>query len=384
LTKPWPRQLPTHHRSHRHGPDNQFISGRDQVILHKGDYYIGLSPRKMWPTPVRKPPLIWWLLIGPGKRLPDKEVQRADYPLRVGKHLCPGNQRRLLEFGAKITETVDASPSPPTCRAKAVARFTPPKGGSVTRLWRSGCRHNLYQRTRGGESPIRSSIFIWVAGEDDVSGGAKTRPLTLISDKAEYAPGETAEILIPSPFSGEHKALVTVERGRIISRKLSISPAAATMYRLPLTEQYAPNIYVSVVLVQGREGPTKDNAPRLADYKVGLLPIDVSPIAQTTQHHPDPAPEQAQPGENVTYNLQVTDVNNQPVAAEFSLDLVDKAVLSLQPRPADAIVQAFYGGAAWVSIPSGAGRERQSNFAGTGRGFGAGSGCACGAGRRRR
>ena len=26
------------------GPDNQFISGRESVIMHKGDYYIGLSP----------------------------------------------------------------------------------------------------------------------------------------------------------------------------------------------------------------------------------------------------------------------------------------------------------------------------------------------------
>jgi uncharacterized protein YfaS (alpha-2-macroglobulin family) len=80
--------------------------------------------------------------------------------------------------------------------------------------------------------------------------------LTLISDKAAYAPGETAEILIPSPFSGEQAALVTVERGRIIEREVINFDGSSTLYRLPLTENYAPNIYVSVVLVQGRTPPT--------------------------------------------------------------------------------------------------------------------------------
>ena len=81
----------------------------------------------------------------------------------------------------------------------------------------------------------------------------------------------------------------------------------------------------------------------MADYKVGLLPIDVPPVVQTLNVTLTPSPEQGEPGTDVTYDLQVTDVNNQPVqAAEFSLDLVDKAILTLQPRPADAIVQAYY------------------------------------------
>jgi uncharacterized protein YfaS (alpha-2-macroglobulin family) len=110
-----------------------------------------------------------------------------------------------------------------------------------------------------------------------------------------------------------------------------------------VTEQYAPNIYVSVVLIQGREGPSTGTAPRLADYKVGILPLDVTPSAQLLKISLASTPEQAEPGTDVTYDLQVTDVNDQPVSAEFSLDLVDKAVLSLQPRTPDAIVEAFYG-----------------------------------------
>jgi len=49
---------------------------------------------------------------------------------------------------------------------------------------------------------------------------------------------------------------------------------------LPIIESYAPNIYVSAVLVQGREGPQSADASRLADYKLGILPLDVTPSAK--------------------------------------------------------------------------------------------------------
>jgi uncharacterized protein YfaS (alpha-2-macroglobulin family) len=318
------------------GPDNQYISGRDQVILHKGDYYLGLSPQENVADAGQETAVDLVAVDWAGKRLAGKEVdvQIIRYEW-VNTFIQEGNggywnSKTITETVARLNLTTDL-------QGEAVARFTPPKGGSYQVVVQDA------PSMADDRSAIRSSIFLWVAGDDDVSWRRENHDrITLISDKAEYAPGDTAEILIPSPFSGDHKALITIERGRIIQREVIDITSSSTIYRLPLTEQYAPNIYVSVVLVQGREGPTKDNAPRLADYKLGLLPIDVSPIAQQLNITLTPNPEQAQPDENVTFNLQVTDVNNQPVEAEFSLDLVDKAVLSLQPRRRNAIVDAFY------------------------------------------
>ena len=185
--------------------------------------------------------------------------------------------------------------------------------------------------------------FIWVAGEDDVSWRRENNDrITLISDKAEYSPGETAEILIPSPFAGEHEALITIERGRIHQHEVIKMNGSSQVYRLPITAEHAPNIYLSVALVQGREGPQEGAAPRLAEFKLGILPIDVEPVAQRLTISLTPSVEQAQPGADVTYQLAVTDVSGQPVEAEFSLDLGDKAVLTLQPRQPEAIVDAYY------------------------------------------
>jgi uncharacterized protein YfaS (alpha-2-macroglobulin family) len=329
------------------GPDNQFISGRANVILHKGDYYIGLSPQEHvadagQETAVDLIAVDWAAQRLPGKTL-DVQVVRYEW---VNTFIEQGGGGYWTYETKK--ELVDYFSVTANAQGEAVARFTPPTGGSYQIIVQDA--ETLSQGTSppekgetGEVSPIRSSIFIWVAGEDRVSWRRENHDrLTLISDKAAYTPGETAEILIPSPFEGDHIALVTVERGRIIEQEVVQMTSNSQVYRLPIAEQYAPNIYVSVVLVQGREGPQSGDAPRLADYKVGILPIDVTPDAQLLNIKLTPGVEQAEPGMEVAYNLAATDVNNRPVAAEFSLDLVDKAVLSLQPRTPEAIVKAYY------------------------------------------
>ena len=55
-----------------------------------------------------------------------------------------------------------------------------------------------------------------------------------------------------------------------------------------------------VVLVKGQDATNK-----LSDYKVGLLPLEVKPIAQTLKVTLTPDRTTAQPGETVTYDVQV-------------------------------------------------------------------------------
>jgi len=327
------------------GPDNQVISGRANVILHKGDYYIGLSPQEHVADANEETAVDLIAVDWDAQRLPGKtiDVQIVRYEW-VNTFIQQGNggywsyetKKELID---NFTITTDS-------QGEAVARFTPPHGGSYQIIVQDADslkKDDSGRSQTGFTSPIRSSIFIWVTGEETVSWRRENNNrITLISDKVEYAPGETAEILIPSPFEGDHVALVTVERGRIIKQEVIQMTSNSQIYRLPITENYAPNIYVSVVLVQGREGPQSGDAPRLADYKVGILPIDVTPSAQLLKIDLTPNVEQAQPGEEVSYDLEVTDVNDKPIVAEFSLDLVDKAVLSLQPRVPEAIVKAYY------------------------------------------
>ncbi len=328
------------------GRDNQVISGRSSVILHKGAYYIGLSPQEYVADAGKETAVDLVAVDWAANRLPDKEldVQIIRYEwvnnfveTEGGGYWQSETKKELVD---EFTVTTDS-------QGEAVARFTPPQGGSYQVVAQDAATlaPATAETNNLAVSPIRSSIFVWVAGEEQTSWRRENNDrITLISDKVEYTPGETAEILIPSPFTGDHEALLTIERGRIIQHEVIKMTGSSLVYKLPITADYAPNIYVSVVLVQGREGPSTGAAPRLADYKVGILPLEVKPVAQTLKISLTPNAAEAQPGDEAVYTLQVTDVQDQPVpAAEFSLDMVDKAVLSLLPRPADAIVQAYYG-----------------------------------------
>jgi uncharacterized protein YfaS (alpha-2-macroglobulin family) len=144
--------------------------------------------------------------------------------------------------------------------------------------------------------------------------------LTLIGDKNTYVPGETAEILIPSPFQGEQYAFITVERGGVLRSEVLRLTSNSTIYHLPITSDLAPNIYFSVVLVKGQNncaGADCLKPENLADYKVGLLPLDVTPVPQTLNIELTPSAAQAQPGEDVTYEVVVSDADGRRVFARF-------------------------------------------------------------------
>ncbi len=327
------------------GPDNQFIAGRGALILHKGDYYIGLSPQEYVADAGEETGVDLVAVDWQATRLPGKELNVQVIRYEWVNTFVQTEGGGYWSYETK-TELIDERTVTTGAQGQAEVKFVPPVGGSYQVVAQDAA--TLAPAPEGADKPwprslLRSSIFVWVAGEDRISWRRENNArITLISDKTEYVPGETAEILIPSPFEGEHEALVTIERGRIIEHETLKLTGAGEVYRLPILDSYAPNIYVSVVLVQGREAGPAGQAPRLADYKMGILPLDVKPIAQQLKINLTPGVEQAQPGQEVSFDLQVTDANNRPVAAEFSLDLVDKAVLSLLPRQPGAIVQAYY------------------------------------------
>ena len=314
------------------GPDNQAISGRTDVVVHPGPYYIGLASRE-YVGEAGKPSEIDLVAVDwNSARLPGKAI-KVEFYRREWINTFVENEFGGGTWQWDTKETlVDETTVTTDNLGEAVATFTPAEGGSYHIVATPAS-----PPSGGTEGGIRSSIFIWVSGKDYVSWRRENNDrITLISDKNTYKVGETAEILIPSPFEGPHMALVTVEREGIRRHEVIQLTNNSTIYRLPITQADIPNIYVSVVLINGRQ----DGKP--ADFKMGLLPLDVELQPVTLNLHLETDVEQAQPGDEVNYTLRATLPNGEPAAGvEFSLDVVDKAVLSLRPRSSD-IVQGFY------------------------------------------
>ena len=312
------------------GTDNQVISGRGSIIRHSGDFYVGVQTRE-YVGEENKPSTVDLIAVDwQGNRLPNKsitvDVVRREWTNKFIQNETGGGYWQSETKDVPIT-TLSATTND---KGEASIEFTPPQAGSYKITAKA---------TDSGNREIRASVFEWVTGKEYVSWRRDNNDrINLISDKSAYVPGETAKILIPSPFQGEHWALITIERGGILRHELLKITSNSQVYELPITADLTPNIYFSIVLIKGQ-----DETNKLSDYKMGLLPIEVKPIAQKLAITLTPDRPKAQPGEDVTYNVHVTSSNGEAVQAEFSLDLVDKAVLSLMPRTPDAIVEAFYG-----------------------------------------
>jgi alpha-2-macroglobulin len=311
------------------GKDNQVISGRHDLIVHSGQLYIGLAPRTYVGQAGEPQQVDLVTADTQGNRLPnqalDVEVFKYSWENKFIADANGGGQwesRQVQISVAKQTITTDA-------KAEAVATFTPAEGGSY--------RVVASARDAGGRT-VRSSLFVWVAGTGYVSWRRENNDrFSLIADKTSYKPGETADILIPSPFTQPHWALITVERGGVLSHEVRKIDGNSSVYHLPITAGHVPNVYVSVTLFSPPDAPG-----RPADFKLGILPLAVAPDPQSLKIALTANPAAAQPGQNVTYDVLVTDLSGQPVAAELSLDLADKAVLSLLPRTPNALREAFY------------------------------------------
>ena len=310
------------------GRDGQVISGRTEVIAHRSDLYIGLAPRQYVGQAGKEMSIDLLTVDWGAERLPNRELEITVYR-REWVNTFIENETGGGRWEWTVEDSVVSEQQVTTgANGEATFTFTPAEGGS----YRIVAAHP-------GAHVAQSSIFVWVSGRDYVSWRRTNEDrFDLIADKGAYVPGETAEILIPSPFGGEQWALITVERGSILQREVIQLPSNSYVYRLPITDRHVPNVYVSAVIVKG-----KDATNAVATYKVGYAALSVDPVPQELLITVSPAVDQAGPGEAVTFDVRVTDEAGEPVQTALSLDLVDKAVLSLKPRQPNAILQAFYG-----------------------------------------
>jgi uncharacterized protein YfaS (alpha-2-macroglobulin family) len=187
-----------------------------------------------------------------------------------------------------------------------------------------------------------SNTFIWISVDDPDEFVAWPRAnndrIELVADKRLYEPGDSASILIPSPFSGSVQALVTIERAGIVSAEVITLEGNSETLELPITEEHIPNIFVSVIIAKGVDETNPTPAMR-----IGYVQINVDTSAKELTLDVESSAERTEPGSTVFYTMTVTDLAGEPVAAsEVSVALVDRAVLSLAQVGEQDLVDIFY------------------------------------------
>lgn len=150
------------------------------------------------------------------------------------------------------------------------------------------------------------------------------RELGLVTNKSQYQVGETAKILVKSPFV-EAEALITVERAGVIRAERRRLRGPAPTIEVRVADELRPNAFVGVHLLKvSRDGKTS-----VPEYRAGYAELRVDPEARRLKVQVKPSRTDLRPGEELSVDLQVADRAGKAAQAELTLYAVDEGVLSL-------------------------------------------------------
>ncbi len=167
--------------------------------------------------------------------------------------------------------------------------------------------------------------------------------LNINVDKESYAPGDTAQLIIESTFSGP--ALLTFERGTTRREQLIELAAPITMVGVTIQPDDTPNIHVTVNAWKAHDTTlTQYSYESQPDSRMTIASVNLSvPVTDKTLKVDIISDKEIyQPREEATITVRVTNQEGTPVSAELSLAMVDEAIFALSDDLSGPIFDAFY------------------------------------------
>ena len=305
----------------------QYIAGRTTLLAHPAGVYVGQRTDRYFGQ-AGKPLTVDLIAVTPDSA--PTAGQRIDLSVTELRWERVPTGEGFGQYDWKQTE-IEVAQEQVTTGEDGTAQFTfTPEQPGMYRI-RALARD---ERERANSSTLR----LWVLGDRPVWWGRPSDTIDLVADKDSYLPGETAQVLAPVPFSGTSYALIAVERAGIQRLEVRRVEGSTLLIELPLTEQHAPNVSVSVTLVKGVD----DENPNPA-YRSGTIDLAVEPVHKRLEVTVTPSAELARPGDTLTLDVRALGPDGEPVEAEVGVGVTDQAILSLMPPNSVSPEDAFYG-----------------------------------------
>jgi uncharacterized protein YfaS (alpha-2-macroglobulin family) len=190
----------------------------------------------------------------------------------------------------------------------------------------------------------RTELTFYALGPGLSSWRSEGTHIDLVPERKTWKPGETARILIQSPWP-RATALVTVEREGIRShRRFAITSTQDTV-DVPITEADVPNVYVSVLLVKGRtstELAADGSDQGQPAFRVGHTELTVDDASKRLSVKVSADRDEYRPRQPVTVSVAVAEPDGRPASSEVTLWAVDYGVLSLTGYSTPDLLKAIY------------------------------------------
>ncbi len=314
----------------------QVIAGRSSAIVHPGEFYLATKRPKELFVPKGTLTVEAAAIEPSGKR-------RGAVPIKI--ELVRRTWHTVVETSGESGLHYDSKPKDAvitSCIATSTATST--LASCNLPLAEPGYYlvHATAKDPRGND--VASSYSLYVLGDGEQVGWSMTdaAKLDLVLDKKSYEVGDTATLLVKSPYK-EAEAWITVERAGVYRQERRMVSGPMPVVKIPITEDLRPNAFVSVHLVRGR---TQEPLPKpgadgkslkakaggdvgAPSFRLGYAEVIVNPEARRLTVAVSPSKKDLRPGELLDVDVAVTDRAGKPVRSNVTFYAVDEGVLML-------------------------------------------------------
>ncbi len=153
----------------------------------------------------------------------------------------------------------------------------------------------------------------------------------LTPEYADYHPGDTARVLIITPKPDSYVLFTEQAVGTVKRYRTVFVPGRSTVISVPIDKENLPNTEMTISLIRdGQIQETRAAVGVVAERQILTLAVTADK-------------QEYKPGEKATFRIKATDADGKPVKGEFSLAVVDEALLALQADSTLDIRRFFYG-----------------------------------------
>ncbi len=198
------------------------------------------------------------------------------------------------------------------------------------------------------ERPNESELTVWVpGGKTEPKRDIEKEEAQIIPNKKDFAPGDTAELLVISPFANA-EGVLTLRRDGIVKTERFTVKDSSIVLKIPLEEKYLPNIYAQVDLV-GVSDRTNDKGeidaklPKRPAFASGQINLPIATDSRKLTVTADAQDKTLEPGGTTKINIEVKDDNGNAVSnSEVAVVAVDESILALSNYSIADPLNAFY------------------------------------------
>ncbi len=205
--------------------------------------------------------------------------------------------------------------------------------GSLTLLpspARSGYIKILARADDSKGNRITDESGVWVYDARVAQYAYRYPNLEALLDRATYAPGDTARVLVNTDAKNA-QVIATVEGRDLESVTITTLAGNTGLVKVPVIASYAPNVYLSVHVRRG------------AEVRSRTLDLPVTGDRHDLQIRLTADRPEYRPKDEAHIRVETTDAKGRPTAAEVSVGVVDEAIYSLRTDDTPDPHDIFYG-----------------------------------------